>query len=342
MKLNLRSIVISSLTLACASAANAVTESDAESILFMKQEEKLARDVYNHLYSIYQSRVFSNIASAEQKHMDAVDYLIKTNNLSDLSPAEAGQFTYAELTELYNQLIEKGTLSLTDALEVGVLIEETDIADLEEHVAVSEDATLLSIYNNLLRGSYNHLRAFNNNLSSGASIEQPTLNQQGNGTGICLQSNTGGNGNQVTFQSKPANGKGPWKNVSGNAYGTNSNVGVEKVPNQINLEKPAQAMQYRARSSDGTHTSYSNSVCSTLTETPWPDAEMIGQGWFDTWMGELFIRDYPTVYSERFGSITINTFVNGELWFTDENGKSWMTTEERYPWVFDPETGEWY
>jgi hypothetical protein len=71
-----------------------------------------------------------------------------------------GEFTYEELQDLYQALIEKGGKSLTDALEVGVLIEVTDIEDLEAAIRTVKDRPIKNVFGNLLNGSYNHLAAF--------------------------------------------------------------------------------------------------------------------------------------------------------------------------------------
>jgi hypothetical protein len=57
-----------------------------------------------------------------------------------------------------------GSKSLVDAVKVGMLIEELDIKDLLELIEQTENEELLFVYNNLEKGSENHLRAFNRQL----------------------------------------------------------------------------------------------------------------------------------------------------------------------------------
>ena len=66
-----------------ATAAGELTDSEIEGIRFMREEEKLARDVYQYLYELYPLRPFGNIASSEQAHMDAIEYLISTYQIED-------------------------------------------------------------------------------------------------------------------------------------------------------------------------------------------------------------------------------------------------------------------
>ena len=158
-----------------ASTASALTTEDASTLLFIKQEEKLARDVYLALGDIWGNPAFYNIAKSEQQHMKAVDALIARFALEDTSPTEAGVFSIPALTELYETLMAKGLLSEKDALEVGVLVEETDIADLQAMIAQIEDEAVDQTLGNLLRASYKHLAAFSGQLDGS---RKPSATQQ--------------------------------------------------------------------------------------------------------------------------------------------------------------------
>ena len=142
-----------------------LTQTQTEGLIFMIEEEKVARDVYTHLYNTWGTRVFGNIARAEQRHMDALIVLLDRYELDTPIGLEIpGVFNNEELQSLYDKLTVQGDSSLVEALEVGVLIEEVDIADLEELVT-DVPADFKVIYDNLLRGSYNHLNAFNRQLA---------------------------------------------------------------------------------------------------------------------------------------------------------------------------------
>jgi len=146
------------------SSLSAVEKTD---LLFMREEEKLARDVYLTLYEAWRLAVFSNIASSEQSHMDALLKLLRMYRLPDPAAGNAiGEFTNPTLQSLYDTLMEKGRLSALDALQVGGIIEETDMRDLVGAIDRSNNADIDATYENLLCGSRNHLRAFARNLES--------------------------------------------------------------------------------------------------------------------------------------------------------------------------------
>jgi len=142
--------------------------SDAQKagLIFMVEEEKMARDVYEYLYAKWDLGIFGNIAKAEQKHMDAVVALLEKYNLEYAATLQTrGSFENEELQSLYDSLINTGDASIVGALKVGKLIEETDIEDLEGIVAEDIPEDLKAVYENLLNGSYNHLSAFTSQLS---------------------------------------------------------------------------------------------------------------------------------------------------------------------------------
>jgi len=136
-----------------------LTQEQKDGLVFMYQEEKVARDVYNNLYEKWNIKVFSNIAKAEQSHMDAVKSILERYNL-DIPNDEVGVFELEELQKLYDDLVAMGSVSSSEAIKVGVLVEETDIKDLEELI-VDAPEDIKVIYQSLLNGSYNHLNAFN-------------------------------------------------------------------------------------------------------------------------------------------------------------------------------------
>lgn len=138
-----------------------LTDEEAELLIFMREEEKLARDVYLTLYDEWGQKVFQNIANSEQQHTDAIKMLIEKYELTDpVTNDEIGVFENEELQELYNALTELGSESIYEALKVGGAIEEIDILDLEEAMEITDNEDINLVYQNLLKGSENHLRAF--------------------------------------------------------------------------------------------------------------------------------------------------------------------------------------
>ena len=144
-----------------------LTTEEKNDLLFMREEEKLARDVYLTLHDIWGTPVFANIAMSEQQHMDAILRLLNTYKLPDPTVGKlVGEFVNEELQALYNALIARGKQSALEALLVGGVIEETDIEDLNAAMATSRLSNIDKVYQNLLNGSYNHLRAFASNIQS--------------------------------------------------------------------------------------------------------------------------------------------------------------------------------
>jgi hypothetical protein len=139
---------------------------EREAILFLREEEKLARDVYLTLAEHHAPPVFSNIARAEQRHMDAVGLLISRYGLEDPIADDAlGAFTNSELKSLYEEFVARGTESLESALRVGATIEDMDLADLAALGDSTDNTDVKLIVSRLSAGSRNHLRAFSRGLA---------------------------------------------------------------------------------------------------------------------------------------------------------------------------------
>ncbi len=137
--------------------------SDAEiaGLKFMREEEKLAHDVYVTLYAQWGAATFNSIAASEATHTAQIASLLSKYGIADPAAGNGvGVFTDPALQALYNQLIAQGSVSLSAALNVGGLIEETDIVDIQTRLVGVTHSDITQVYTNLISGSYNHLRGF--------------------------------------------------------------------------------------------------------------------------------------------------------------------------------------
>lgn len=154
-----------------------LSSGEEASLAFMREEEKLAHDVYAFLYDTWGTTIFSNIAASEQTHTEAVLLLLDRYQLDDPAAGlPAGVYQDTLLQNLYAALTVRGTASEVEALRVGALIEEVDILDLQndlEENIDNDDITL--VYENLLKGSRNHLRAFVRTLNNRGVVYEPEL-----------------------------------------------------------------------------------------------------------------------------------------------------------------------
>lgn len=157
-------------TAACPQVVTPLSQAEIDEALFMREEEKLARDVYDELAAFWLARagqvpvvtIMSNIRASEQRHMDSMKAVLDCYGLPDpVDAAETrGAFVNPELASLYTTLTTQGQASELAALKVGALIEEVDIQDLVDSIALSQQTYTDAVYANLMCGSRNHLRAF--------------------------------------------------------------------------------------------------------------------------------------------------------------------------------------
>ena len=152
-------------------------------LVFMRQEEKLARDVYLYLDGLYGggqpgTRIFARIAESEQRHTDAVAELLTTYGIEDeVADAAIGEFADPVLQELYDTLIVVGSVGLTEGLGVGVLIERKDMTDILDAIELSLDyVDIVKVYTNLLAGSERHLDSFLKVLDTSADSSAAAMN----------------------------------------------------------------------------------------------------------------------------------------------------------------------
>lgn len=138
-----------------------LSDQEKSDLLFLREEEKLARDVYIYSYNKYGLAVFNNILGSEQNHMNSVLNILEKYGLTDPAGSnEVGVFSNKELQSLYDQLTAKAAISLEDALAVGANIEDLDINDIKTFYMHTTKSDLLTVYDRLTCGSKNHLRSF--------------------------------------------------------------------------------------------------------------------------------------------------------------------------------------
>lgn len=183
-----------------------LSSAEADALTYMREEEKLAHDVYVTFYELWGGESFQNIAASEQTHTESVLALLERYNLPDPSSGEVGVFTNSDLQALYNQLIAKGSLSQVDALEVGAAIEELDILDLQNHLTQVDNADIQHVFENLQHASGHHLSAFVSEWEAQTgSTYQPQYMSMEDYQALAIDSNGKGNGRQGNGNSENEN-----------------------------------------------------------------------------------------------------------------------------------------
>lgn len=178
-----------------------VSVAEIDLLKYMREEEKLARDVYLKMYDIYGVPVFNHIPKSEQKHMDRIGCLLDFYGIDDPALAENGVFTNPDLQALYDAFIVQGSVSLVDAFTVGATIEDVDIYDLEEYIQQTDNPAIINVFESLTCGSRNHMRAFVAQLTANSATYSAQFISQDELQSIltadhefCGQGNGNGNG----------------------------------------------------------------------------------------------------------------------------------------------------
>ncbi len=171
-----------------------LTQAEIDDLKFLREEEKLARDVYLFSFNKYQVSIFDNISQSEQKHMNSILNLMNKYGIPDSASSEIGVFNNPDLQLLYNSLTTQSNISLVEALKVGATIEDLDINDIDEFIGNTTKSDLLNVYDNLTCGSKNHIRSYTSQLSSNNVTYEPQFISIEYYTAILSESN-GGCGN---------------------------------------------------------------------------------------------------------------------------------------------------
>ncbi len=299
--------------------ASDLSPDEAAALLFMREEEKLARDVYNALYALWGQSTFTNIASSEQMHMDEVKLLLDRYSLTD--PALApGSFTDPSLQALYDQLVARGSISLSEALKVGAAIEEIDILDLQERLAQTDNADLQQVFNNLMNGSYNHLNAFASALltQTGEVYQPQYLSAEAYAAIVTSQSGNGySNGGQAAGQG----GSGYRGGQNGSAAGNNA-----VAPSTGSGLPQLQANLAGVSTIDGTVSAYDLVNLTILTNDGRSVVVQLGNSFYSQAIGfnpaigaAVSVTGFP---GDQGLFSAINVTVNGQTYaFRDELGR---------------------
>lgn len=155
-----------------------LSQTEKDAILYMREEEKMARDVYDSMYAKWGGNPFGNIRQSEQVHMSRMKMLITTYQLEDpigQTGDVQGRFISKVMQQYYNELVASGSQSLIAALKVGAKIEELDIADLDERIKQAKQEDIINAFEFLKMGSYNHLRAFVRRLKMAGKDYAPAI-----------------------------------------------------------------------------------------------------------------------------------------------------------------------
>lgn len=149
-----------------------LTAPEAADLAWIREEEKLARDVYDALDSYGQP--FTNVQGSEQRHFDAIGGLLDAYELEDPAAGNGvGEFTDPDLQALHDALVARGAPSQLAALDVGCAIEELDLRDLDVAAAATSHPDIQAVYGELARGSRNHLRAYYGKLVAAGGTYDP-------------------------------------------------------------------------------------------------------------------------------------------------------------------------
>ncbi len=202
-----------------ASATSTTTTAELAALLqFNRDEERMARDLYQALADVYDgAQPFSMITRSEQMHYSAIGTLLDRYGISDPSVGKApGMYASTAVQELYDRWLREGKVSLQAAYAVGIELEKRDIADLDATLAKVTQADVRRVLTNLKAASENHLAAF-----EAAAAGKTVTGQMGSGQMGSGQMGPGRMGGMMGSGARNGQGQGQGSGPgNGNGNGT--------------------------------------------------------------------------------------------------------------------------
>lgn len=213
------------------SIGGTLTPAQVGQLVRMREEEKLAHDVYVTLAQSSGLQIFTNIANAESQHMRAVEQLASRYSSAAAANLPVGTFSDPQFQALYNSLVAAGSKSTIAAATVGAKIEEMDIKDLKTLLSQNPPQDVSKVLEHLQRASGQHLRAFTIELNRMGGTYMPEFlspqeynsilnsdNERGQGMGQGSEKGMhqgGGHANSNDQQMGPRSQKGNGKRGAG-------------------------------------------------------------------------------------------------------------------------------
>jgi hypothetical protein len=214
------------------SIGGTLTPAQVGQLVRMREEEKLAHDVYVTLAQSSGLQIFNNIANAESQHMRAVEQLASCYSLAIAGPQlPVGSFSNPQFQSLYKSMVASGSTSPIAAATVGAKIEEMGIKELQTMLSQNPAQDISRVLEHLQRASGNHLRAFTMELKRLGGTYMPEFlspqeynsilnsdNERGQGMGQRSEKvmhQGGGQANSNDHQMAPPSQKGNGKRGAG-------------------------------------------------------------------------------------------------------------------------------
>lgn len=158
--------------------AQELNQDEIRDLRYTREEQKMALDLYQEFYMLYEHHVFDQVASSEENNMEKVRNLLDVYGLVDPITGIRelrGKFNNPTIQQHYDHFYALGIQSRTDALKVGAQVEEQDISHLQVQLSRTDNPLLQRTYEQLLKDSQKHLQAFVRNLEMEGQDYQATI-----------------------------------------------------------------------------------------------------------------------------------------------------------------------
>ncbi|NTV17903.1 MAG: DUF2202 domain-containing protein [Bacteroidales bacterium] len=154
-----------------------LTADEIEFIYAVREDEKVARDLYFSFFGTFGLKPFENIGKAEDNHIKATEKLFDYYEIDYPALSENGKFENAIRQKLFDSLLLKGTPEL-EAFKVMAMLEESNIVEYGEVLKTIANPNIKIVIENLARASANHFKAAIRQITALGGTYTPALMTQ--------------------------------------------------------------------------------------------------------------------------------------------------------------------
>ncbi len=133
---------------------------EEKGIVFVREEEKVAVNFYGMMSDLFGSEVLTQLAESERTHLGVTALPVEKYHLQDPTVDRTdGEFMSNSLQAHYDELIEEGSPSLSDAFIAGTTLQEASLVTIQNQLdRVANNRDLRNMYAALRVATRNHLR----------------------------------------------------------------------------------------------------------------------------------------------------------------------------------------
>jgi hypothetical protein len=151
-----------------------ISDKDKSSLIYFREEQKLAADAFASYFEIWENKLFFNAEVNEKGHIKKVISLLEYYEIED--PAgdnEKGKFINDSIKNEYFNIVSFGRQSLIHAYLGSAELAEKDIFETGNAISETDNEKIIEVYKALKGSSEKYLKIFIGKLKDNSVVYRP-------------------------------------------------------------------------------------------------------------------------------------------------------------------------